>query len=144
MEGSSGAGNSVGRDLHELAELLGRLPEPVGLCLDTAHLFAAGVPIDTAEGLETFLREVGESTGLDRIGVIHLNDSRSAFASRSDRHENLWEGAIGRSGLAPWLSHPELRQVPFVLEVPGFDGRGPDRKNILRARRMRDVGLRPK
>jgi deoxyribonuclease-4 len=140
LETSAGGGDSLGRSPAELGRLvrgLDRAGVPAGVCLDTAHLFAAGYPVHLEQGLEALLEELGAEVGLDRVGLVHLNDSRSGLGSLADRHENLWEGRIGRKGLAGWVCHPALREVPFVLEVPGFDGRGPDRRNLGRARRLR-------
>ncbi|MHB8764325.1 MAG: hypothetical protein ACYDA8_08325, partial [Deferrisomatales bacterium] len=75
--------------------------------------------------------------GLGAGGLVHLTDSRSALGSGADRHENLWEGQLGRAGLAHWVQRPELARVAFVLETPGFDGKGPDRRNLGRAKRLR-------
>jgi deoxyribonuclease IV len=141
LEGSANSGDATAQDLRQLSELRTELQQrtglPVGLCLDTAHLFAAGHPIHTEEGLEDLLGELRREGALASVALVHLNDSRSSLGSRADRHENLWQGKIGRRGLAPWLHHPLLRDVPFVLEVPGFDGKGPDRRNLRRARILR-------
>jgi deoxyribonuclease-4 len=140
LETSAGGGDSLGRspaELGRLVQALDRAGVPAGVCLDTAHLFAAGYPVQLEQGLEALLEELGAEVGLDRVGLVHLNDSRSGLGSLADHHENLWEGQIGREGLAGWVCHPALRDVPFVLEVPGFDGRGPDRRNLGRARRLR-------
>jgi deoxyribonuclease-4 len=137
LEGSAGGGDCVGSSINELAAIRSAVGDGVGLCLDTAHLFAAGHPIHTPAGLEALLEEIRADVGLDAVRLVHLNDSKSPEGSRADRHENLWEGCIGREGLQGWVRHPLLRDVPFVLEVPGFDGKGPDRKNLRRAKLMR-------
>ncbi|GAB4267629.1 MAG: deoxyribonuclease IV [Deferrisomatales bacterium] len=137
LETAAGGANAVGTRLEELAEVAEQAPAPWGLCLDTAHLFAAGAPVHTAQGVEAVLEEVGRRVGLERIGLVHLNDSKTALGSRRDRHENLWEGQIGRRGLAAWVRRPELQWVPFVLETPGFGQEGPDRRNLRRAKRLR-------
>ena len=68
--------------------------------------------------------------GLERLSVIHANDSKVPFDSGVDRHENIGEGHIGIEGFKTILNHPSLKNVPFILEVPGFDGKGPDKRNI--------------
>ena len=141
LESSAGGGDSVGRDPAELASMLECLagsPTPIGLCLDTAHLFAAGLAVHEPSGLEALVNALSTSGCLDAVRLIHLNDSRTPFGSRSDRHENLGEGEIGSAGLTHVVRHPAFRTSPFVLEVPGFDGHGPDAENIRRARAMRD------
>jgi len=141
LESSAGGGDSVGRDPAELGLMLESLagsPAPVGVCLDTAHLFAAGLAVHTSSGLRSLIADLAASGCLDAVRLVHLNDSRTAFGSRSDRHENLGEGELGSAGLAMVVRHPAFRLSPFVLEVPGFDDHGPDAENMRRARAMRD------
>ncbi|MCJ7797430.1 MAG: deoxyribonuclease IV [Thermoleophilia bacterium] len=146
LESSAGAGNSVGRDPAELGlmlECLAGSPTPVGLCLDTAHLFAAGLAVHTSSGLGSLTAALSTAGCLDAVRLVHLNDSRTPFGSRSDRHENLGEGELGSAGLAMVVRHPAFRRSPFVLEVPGFDGHGPDAENMRRARAMRTAAASP-
>lgn len=141
LESSAGGGDSVGRDPAELGlmlECLAGSPAPVGVCLDTAHLFAAGLAVHTSSGLGSLIADLAASGCLDAVRLVHLNDSRTAFGSRSDRHENLGEGELGSAGLAMVVRHPAFRLSPFVLEVPGFDDHGPDAENMRRARAMRN------
>lgn len=141
LESSAGGGDSVGRDPAELGlmlECLAGSPAPVGVCLDTAHVFAAGLAVHTSSGLGSLIADLAASGCLDAVRLVHLNDSRTAFGSRSDRHENLGEGELGSAGLAMVVRHPAFRLSPFVLEVPGFDDHGPDAENMRRARAMRD------
>lgn len=143
METAAGSGHIIGslQDLHLLLALLDQAGVPCGICLDTAHLFAAGFALHTAEGVETLLAHLHARGMLERVGAVHLNDCETPLGSRRDRHANLWEGLIGRAGLQAVVGHPALRAVPFILEVPGFEGHGPDRRNMLRARRMRRAAL---
>src|ERR1039457_2439463 len=80
----------------------------LGLCIDTAHLFEAGYPIHTAEGLEQTLARLELSVGLDRVFVIHVNDSKTPFGSRVDRHEHIGKGKIGLEGFPRAPRHPPL------------------------------------
>ncbi len=137
LETGAGSRGSLGSTPEELGRLVEALPGRPGVCLDTAHLFAAGFAIHTPAGLEEFFDRLEAGVGAERVGLVHLNDSRSALGSRSDRHENLWEGEIGRAGLALWVRAPRLRRVPFVLETPGFGREGPDRRNVRRAKLLR-------
>jgi len=137
LETSAGAKNSLGATPAEMGRILANLPEGAGVCLDTAHLYAGGFPVHTEDGFEDFLAEMDRCVGLHRIGLVHLNDSRSALGSRADRHENLCEGNIGRKGLALWVRARVLQRVCFVIETPGFADEGPDRRNLLRAKRLR-------
>ncbi len=137
LESSAGSGSTMGKDLAELQIMVETLSPRCGLCLDTAHLFASGLPIHTEEGLEQAVSELRERNLLDRVGLIHLNDSRTAFASGRDHHENLGEGQIGFAALARVVRHSAFRKVPFVLEVPGVEGHGPDLSSLARAKSMR-------
>ena len=107
--------------------------ERVAICLDTAHLWGAGHPINTAAGVDRLVAEFGERIGLERLAMIHLNDSKSELGSRMDRHEHIGAGAIGPEGLRRILTHPDLRQVTYYLETPGMD-EGYDAINAARAR----------
>lgn len=134
LESSAGSKNTMGKNPAELAILLEELKGlAAGVCLDTAHLYAAGIPLHTESGLEELLALVDGLMGLERVQLLHLNDCRTAFASLHDQHSNLGEGNIGEEGLRRVVMHPALRRVPFVLEVPGIDGNGPDRENLRRA-----------
>ncbi len=147
LETAAGSGQTVGGRLEELEDLLllldSALPpglSPAGLCLDTAHLFAAGYPLHETEpdGLDALIARL-RSLGLsDRIGLIHLNDSQTPFGGRQDRHQNLGYGKMGYQTLARVVRHPKLAHVPFVLEVPGLEGHGPDAFNLGVAKSMRE------
>ncbi len=137
FESSAGGGDSMGRDPRELGRLLAWAPGRSGVCLDTAHLYAAGYALDTADGLDRLHEELAAAGCLDLVGLVHLNDSKTPLASRSDRHENLWDGQYGRAGLRRVMRSAHLRTSPFIMEVPGADGHGTDRRNIRRARILR-------
>jgi deoxyribonuclease-4 len=158
LETSVGAGTTVGSSLEELAALVsmfaprpqpagqqpsGPRPPDVGLCLDTAHMFAAGYPVHQAEGLDSLVNDLRRRDLLARVSLVHLNDSSAPFASNRDRHENPGEGQIGYEGLARVVRHRALAQVPFVLEVPGADGHGPDAANVAVVKSMREGAPRP-
>jgi deoxyribonuclease IV len=138
FETCAGQGATIGRSFAELASLIKRLDNHAGLgiCLDTCHAFAAGYPIHQPEGVERMLAELDSEIGLARLACIHANDSKGAFASNVDRHANIGEGQLGEETFARLLAKPELRDVPFILEVPG-DGDGPDRENVDRLKRLR-------
>lgn len=142
LESSAGSGDSMGRDPGELGRLLAVAPERAGVCVDTAHLFAAGYALGTPAGLERLHDELAAAGCLDRIGLVHLNDSKTTLGSRSDRHENLWDGHYGRSGLRYVMRSAHMRASPFVMEVPGADGHGTDRRNIRRAQIIRREAMK--
>ena len=139
LENSPGGGRSLGKSLAELAHLRAALSTEglTGICLDSAHLFAAGIQVHTTEGLKQLVGQLVALDLFDDLRLIHLNDCKSAFGSLSDRHENLGEGTIGTEALARIVSEPAFRSIPFVMEVPGEDGHGPDLVNVRRAWSMR-------
>ncbi len=139
VENSAGSGDNVGATIGELAAIadhLGR-PERLGFCLDTAHLLAAGYDIRTRSGLDTLFDEFDTRIGLERLKLLHLNDSKTGLGSRVDRHENIGDGHIGSTGFAEILRHPAIAEdTPGVLEVPGLSGEGPDAANLTRLRAL--------
>jgi deoxyribonuclease-4 len=108
----------------------------MGVCLDTAHTLEAGYDITTVEGLETTLDAVDRAVGLDRVYVLHVNDSKTPLGSRVDRHEHIGRGKIGLAAFGRILNHarlgPGLQGLPgraFILETP-IDRPGDDRRNV--------------
>ena len=133
FETTAGAGTALGFRFDELAVLLDSIPpelsDRVGVCLDTAHVFAAGYDLeaDPISVLDTFDNEIG----LDRLRLIHLNDSVGALGSRRDRHANIGEGHIGAEAFGALLSDSRVAHVPGVLETPkGDDPVASDRRNL--------------
>ena len=140
LENTSGQGSALGADLEELAELVHALPElNLGVCLDTAHLFAAGYDIRRPDGLEDTLATVHTTIGLDRVKVIHTNDSKVPCGARVDRHEHIGKGKIGREAFRRLLQHPTLAGKTFILETP-IDRPGDDRRNVTALRRLAKKG----
>jgi deoxyribonuclease-4 len=138
LETCAGQGATIGRSFRELGRIIRRLDghPQLGICLDTCHVFAAGYPIHEPDGAERMLDELEREVGLARLGCIHANDSKAAFGSNVDRHENIGQGQLGEEAFARLLARPELRAVPFILEVPGA-GDGPDQENLDRLKRLR-------
>jgi deoxyribonuclease-4 len=137
LENSAGGGDTLGRSLEELAAILEAVPasdaDQLAFCLDTAHLWGAGYDISTGEGATSVLDRFQELIGLDRLALIHLNDSRSQLGSRGDRHEHIGAGKIGIAGLAAFLRDPRLAgRTTLVMETPGVDD-GFDSVNMRRS-----------
>jgi deoxyribonuclease IV len=138
LENSPGSGFGLGTHVIELAEIAeaaaarGLPTERIGFCLDTAHAWAAGIDVSEPAAIDTFLVDFDDRIGLDRLVMIHLNDSKSELGSRLDRHEHLGAGRIGAAGLGHLLRHPALAHVTYYLETPGMD-EGYDAVNIARA-----------
>ncbi len=147
LENSVGAGGYVGATFEELREILTamRWHRRLGICLDSAHLFAAGWDIRTRRGIDAVVDAFARTVGLKRLKALHLNDSKGALGSKVDRHANIGEGRIGRAGFRALVNHPALAGLPGIIETPGFDHEGPDKKNLdvlkkLRRRRPRLIG----
>jgi deoxyribonuclease-4 len=137
LENTAGGGGTVGRSLDELEAIVAAAGGhgALGLCLDTQHLFAAGIPYGTPEEVEALLRAVDGALGLERLGCLHVNESRVPFGSGRDRHANPGEGLIGDRSLGWLLGHPSLAEVPAVLEVAGA-GHGPRADDLAAVRRL--------
>lgn len=137
LENAAGAGGCIGANFQELGHLIKSVQDKrLKVCFDTQHGFAMGVDAYNKDGLDRTVEEIANTVGLDRIEVFHLNDSKTEFGSKKDRHENIGDGKIGDVELAMFLNHPAFRDKPFVLEVPGIKGEGPDKENIIRARNL--------
>lgn len=121
----------IGRTLEEIGKIIGAVGDKrLKVCLDTCHLHAAGYDLGSLSKLEKFLRDFDELVGLSRLEAIHANDSKDPFGSLRDRHENIGAGSVGREVFKLLLNHPKTRGLPFICETPGFDGLGPDKKNL--------------
>jgi deoxyribonuclease IV len=130
LENTAGQGSCIGCEFSELRQILGGCGDvPVGICIDTAHLFASGWDIRSAEGLERTLEELDRVIGLGLVRVIHANDSKTALGSRVDRHEHIGKGKIGLEAFARVLNHPRLAGKAFLLETP-IDRPGDDKRNV--------------
>ena len=135
LENSSGGGDMLGSSVEQLARILDgvdAVADRLGFCLDTAHLWGAGYDVSTADGAIGVVDRFEELIGLDRLALVHLNDSRSERGSRMDRHEHVGAGRIGPAGLGALLRDPRLAGLTFIMETPGAD-EGWDAVNLRRA-----------
>jgi deoxyribonuclease-4 len=131
IENNAGLGGCVGARFEEVRSLLDAVDdERAGTCFDTCHAFASGYDLRSAETAKTTLDEWDRVVGLDRLDVIHCNDSQTGLGSNRDRHANIGLGDIGEEGFRALLHDPRMAQMPFILEVPGLDGKGPDQANL--------------
>lgn len=139
IENSAGMGGSIGSSLEDVARIFEAVNHPrLQFCLDTQHAFAAGHAIHTPEGLTGYLDRLHELVGIDRLVALHANDSKVPFAGGRDRHENIGAGFIGDDGFRVLTHEPRLGELPFLLEVPGLEKKGPDKPNVDRLRRLAD------
>lgn len=120
LENMAGAGTEVGSSFAELRMIIdmAECGPRLGVCFDTCHAYAAGYNVATARGLQVVLAEADAVVGLDRIVMVHANDSKGQLGARKDRHEHIGEGMIGLAGFRNILARPELADLPFILETP--------------------------
>ncbi|MDE1970829.1 MAG: deoxyribonuclease IV [Patescibacteria group bacterium] len=132
MENAAGGGQKLGATPHELGIMLrGVRSSRMGVCIDTAHAFEAGIIEAYTKATIAKLCEVLESEiGLENVRALHVNDSKTVFNSHHDRHENIGEGHIGLQGFKALVQETRLYDKAWILEVPGFDGGGPDARNV--------------
>lgn len=130
LETVSGAGTQLGYRLEHLAWVIEHADgtERLGVCVDTAHLFGAGYNLGDRLGYRSFWLEFETLIGIERLGAIHLNDSRKPLGSRGDRHTHIGEGLIGIEAFARLVNDTRLCHVPMFLETP----KGPDFQDDIR------------
>ena len=120
LENSAGAGALCGGTIEELGRFVKAIGHPqLGVCLDTAHAWAAGYEINSARGVDAFLYEAAEAIGLERIPMFHFNDTQVELGAGRDRHHHIGEGRIGVEGFHALTMRPELRDKTAILETPG-------------------------
>ena len=137
IESNAGMGGCVGARFEELRAMMDAVGDPrIGVCFDTCHAFASGYDERTPDAARATLDEWERVIGLEKLEVVHCNDSQTGLGSNRDRHANIGRGEIGEDGFRALLHDPRLAAVPFILEVPGFDGKGPDAANLEILRRL--------
>ena len=144
LENTAGAGTTIGGSFEALAEILGGVEanERLGVCLDTCHAFAAGYDLRDPASVDRTVEAFDDRIGLDRLEMIHLNDSKFPVGSRRDRHAHIGLGEIGNEGMKAVVNHAGLRNVPLVLETPKKidEQTGADERNLGLVRAMREEG----
>jgi deoxyribonuclease IV len=139
LENSAGGGDALGSTIEELGEILEEVARTgidasrLAFCLDTAHLWGAGVDLRRPEAVDALLRKLDALVGPERLAMVHLNDSKARLGSRADRHQHLGAGQIGEDAFQHLLGLPRLADVPMYLETPGMD-EGYDAVNMERVR----------
>ncbi len=132
LEDTAGAGTTMGTTFSELGAIINGLSDAsrIGICFDTCHAFTAGYELRTPDGLAETLEEFDHEIGIDRLCLIHLNDSKFPLGARRDRHNHIGAGEIGEEAFSLIVNHPALRDLPFILETPKeIDGK-PDADTI--------------
>lgn len=145
MENAAGAGGTIGRSIDELAALFDAVDghPRLGICLDSCHWWASGVDVTDPDALDAALSGIDARMGLDRVRVLHVNDSQTPLGSNRDRHDRVGNGLIG-SGLATFLGHPAFAALPAITET--WEDRGRDTVDLdcMRALRRREARRRPR
>jgi deoxyribonuclease-4 len=139
LENTAGTKNSVGSTFENLNYVINNITSSrrVGICFDTAHAFAAGYDFRGKEDVNRSLSLFNEIIGLDKIKVIHLNDSKFPFNSHSDRHEHIGLGHIGENGFQELFRHKFLNKCPIILETP-IDSQYDDVYNLNKVKEIID------
>ncbi len=136
VESDAGSGTKLGGEFDHLAAVLAASDQDLGVCLDTAHVFAAGYDLSTPGAVEETMAEFDDVVGLENLACVHLNDSKHGCGTNKDEHAHVGEGHIGEEGMAAFVNHGAVRDVPLVLETPTEDGKG-FAWNVDRVRELR-------
>jgi len=138
LENTAGSGSWLGYSFSHHQKIIQGLQqkERVGLCLDTAHAYLAGYDIAAKAGLQAVLEEIDKSVGIGLVKLVHLNDAKGALGSRHDRHDHIGKGSIKLEGIKRVINHPELKDLPFILETPK-DSKNADEVNLSLVRSLR-------
>jgi deoxyribonuclease-4 len=144
LENTAGTQGPLGKSFDELAELVesAGADRRLGTCLDCCHLFAAGFEIGSPTALDRVISEHDAKLGPKLLRCVHVNDSRVPLGSNRDHHANLGQGEMGRGTLSVFLSAPRFEELPALIETPGPNGKGPDRREVRTATRLRREGLK--
>ncbi len=139
LENTAGKGTTLGKSFGELRQMIDHADTPdekIGVCVDTCHAHSAGYDLRSEEGFEDMVQELEEDLGLDRIKVLHLNDSKDPRGSEKDNHEHIGEGNIGEEGFRNVVNSEKLENLPMMLETPG--GQDDFGRNIEKIRSLRN------
>jgi len=132
LENTAGKGTTLGRSFGELRQMIEKADTPdekIGVCIDTCHAHAAGYELKDEQGFKDFLQEIEEDLGLEKVKVLHLNDSKDEKGSEKDNHQDIGYGKIGDKGFENIVNSEKLEDLPMVLETPS-DNRDSYKENI--------------
>ena len=137
VESDAGSGTKLGGDFEHLATVLERSAQDLEVCLDTAHMFAAGYDLSTPAAVDETLGEFDDVVGAENLACVHLNDSKHECGTNKDEHAHIGEGLIGADGMRAFVNHDLSRDVPLVLETPTEDGKS-FAWNVERVKELRE------
>ncbi|MDD3625926.1 MAG: deoxyribonuclease IV [bacterium] len=131
IENVAGGGHQIGKNFEEMKMILDKVknPDKIGFCIDTCHLFAYGFNLRIRMNVMSMFSEINETIGLDKINLIHLNDSKFDLSLKRDQHEHLGDGFIGFQGLKNFLNSGFVKGIPIIMETPK-DNPDSDKKNL--------------
>ena len=133
LELSAGSGHIIGSKFEEIHKILtGLKPHKIGVCLDTAHIFASGYDLRGRKNINRTLTKFDKIIGLDKLKLIHINNSAVKFKSHKDRHADLGDGEIGLDNFKLMINHAEFKRHSWILETPGDEGRRRAEIKVLR------------
>ncbi len=138
LETTAGQGSNLGYTFEQLAYTMDRIEDRdhVGVCLDTCHIFAAGYPITDPKDYRKTIKHFDSVIGLDKLKIVHANDSKTELGSKKDRHEHIGEGHIGIEAFANFVNDRRFRKIPFILETPKETDLTEDIENLERLRSL--------
>lgn len=140
LENTAGKGTTLGKSFGELRQMIDEAETPdekIGVCIDTCHAHAAGYELSEQKGFEDMLQEIKEDLGLEKVEVLHLNDSKDEKGSEKDNHQDIGYGSIGDEGFKNVINCEEFRDLPMILETPS-DNRASYKENIEHLRELRE------
>jgi deoxyribonuclease-4 len=132
LEATAGQGTNLGYTFEQLAYMIDRVENKnqIGVCLDTCHIFAAGYDLVDPRGYKKTIQSFDEIVGLDRLRIIHINDSMKELGSKRDRHEHIGQGFIGLDGFRNIVNDKRLKNIPMILETPKGEDLAEDIENL--------------
>jgi deoxyribonuclease-4 len=132
LETTAGQGTNLGCTFEQLAYMIDRVEDKdrIGVCLDTCHIFAAGYPLVDPKDYKKTMKQFDDIIGLDRLRIIHMNDSLKEFGSHRDRHEHIGKGFIGLEGFRNIVNDKRLKNIPMILETPKGEDLAEDIENL--------------
>jgi len=132
LETTAGQGSHLGYTFEQLAEMIEGVEDKahVGVCLDTCHIFSAGYAISDSKDYKATMKKFDDTIGLDKLKILHMNDSKKDFGDRKDRHEHIGKGKIGLEAFRNIVNDPKLKKIPMILETPKEEDLKEDIENL--------------
>lgn len=138
LENDAGSGNHIGRVFSEIGDVTKKLKsQSIKVCFDTCHSFVSGYELRTRDGLEKTLAEFDKEIGLEKMALVHLNDSKGELGSNLDRHEVIGEGTLGIKSFEMIVNHPKLKHLPGIVETPDIKTPAGENISLKRLKKIR-------